>query len=50
MSMLVLTIFGTTLAYAALNVYLLAKVQPLPITLIPQTAGYRSKTRERVTA
>ena len=48
--MLFPTIFGATLAYAALNFYLLAKILPLPITFIPQTAGYRSKTRERVTA
>lgn len=48
--MLGLTIFGATLAYAALNFYLLAKIQPLPITFIPQTANDRSKTRERVTA
>ncbi len=48
--MLVLTIFGAPLAFAALSVYLLVKIQPVPITLIPQTADNRSKTRERVTA
>jgi len=48
--MLGLTIFGATLAYAALSVYLLAKIQPLPITFIPQTADDRSKTREPVAA
>ncbi len=48
--MLVLTIFGAPLAFVALSVYLLAKIQPLPITFIPQTANYRSKTRERVAA
>ena len=48
--MLFPTILGATLAYVALNFYLLAKIQPLPITFIPQTANYRSKTPERATA
>ncbi len=48
--MLVMTIFGATLAYTALNIYLLAKIQPLPITFIPRTADSRSKTRERTAA
>ncbi len=48
--MLGLTIFGATLAYTALNLYLLAKIIPVPITLMPQTANYRSQTRTRVTA
>ncbi len=50
MNMLGLVVLGAPLAFVALNVYLLAKVQPLPITSMPQTAGYRAKTRQRVTA
>jgi hypothetical protein len=50
MNMLGLVFLGAPLAFVALSVYLLAKVQPLPITSIPQTAADRSKTRERVTA
>ena len=48
--MLGMTIVGATLAYAALNIYLFAKIMPLPITLIPQTANLRSKTPERIAA
>ena len=48
--MLSLTIFGATLAYTALNLYLLAKIVPVPITLIPETTIYRSETRQPVTA
>ena len=48
--MLGTTIIGATLAYAALNLYLLAKIMPLPITFIPRTADSRSKTRERAAA
>ncbi len=48
--MLGLTIFGATLAYTALSLYLLAKIQPIPISLIPETARYRSETRQPVTA
>lgn len=48
--MLGLTIFGAALAYTALNLYLFAKIMPVPITFMPQTANYRSKTRASVTA
>lgn len=48
--MLSLTIFGATLAYTALNIYLLAKIMPLPITLMPQTADFRATTRARAAA
>ena len=48
--MLTLTIFGAALAYTALNGYLLAKIMPVPITLMPRTANYRSTARARVTA
>ncbi len=48
--MLGLVFFGAPLAYAALNIYLLAKIQPLPITFIPRTADDRSETRQRITA
>ena len=48
--MLGTTIFGAMLAYAALNLYLLAKITPLPITFMPRTADSRSKTRERAAA
>lgn len=48
--MLGTTILGATLAYTALNLYLLAKIVPLPITLIPQTADLRAETRERTPA
>ena len=48
--MLGATIIGSVLAYAALNLYLFTKIMPLPITLIPQRADLRSKTRERIPA
>lgn len=48
--MLGTTIFGAMLAYAALNLYLFAKIAPLPITFMPRTADSRSKTRERAAA
>ena len=48
--MLSLTIFGATLAYTTLNLYLLAKIMPVPITLLPQTAEPRSTARARATA
>ena len=48
--MLGLIFFGAPLAYAALNLYLLAKIQPLPIMFLTQTADDRSETRERVAA
>ena len=48
--MLGATIIGAVLAYAALNLYLFAKIIPLPITFIPQRANLRSKTRERIPA
>ena len=48
--MLGLIFFGAPLAYAALNLYLLAKIQPLPIMFLPQTADDRSATPERVAA
>jgi len=48
--MLVLTIFGATLAYATLNLYLLSQILPVPITVIPQTVADRAKMRERITA
>ena len=48
--MLGMTIVGATLAYAALNLYLFAKIAPLPITFMPRTADSRSKTRERAAA
>jgi len=48
--MLGTTIIGAALAYTALNIYLLAKIMPLPITFMPQTADSRSKTRERTAA
>ncbi len=48
--MLGLTIFSATIAYTALNLYLLSKILPVPITLIPQTSGYRSETRQPVSA
>ncbi len=48
--MLSLTIFGATIAYTALNLYLLAKIMPVPITLLPQTAEHGSTARARVTA
>ncbi|HEY5639063.1 MAG TPA: hypothetical protein VIW01_03350 [Dehalococcoidia bacterium] len=48
--MLGLVFFGAPLAYTALNLYLLAKIQPFPITIIPQTLSERSGSPERVTA
>ncbi len=48
--MLVLTVYGAALAYAALNIYLLSKILPVPITLIPQTDADRAKMQERITA
>ncbi len=48
--MLGLILVGAPLAYAALNVYLLAKIQPLPITFLPQSAGQRSETLAYTTA
>ena len=48
--MLGLTIFGAALAYTALNLYLLAQIQPVPILFLGQTAGHRSPMRERVPA
>ncbi len=48
--MLSLTIFGATLAYTTLNLYLLAKIVPVPITLMPQTAKPRPTARARTTA
>ena len=33
--MLTLMLFGPPMAYTALNLYLLAKIQPLPITFLP---------------
>ncbi len=48
--MLSLTIFGATLAYTTLNLYLLAKIVPVPITLMPQTAERRSTARARASA
>lgn len=48
--MLVLTIFGATLAYTALNLYLLSQILPVPITLIPETDADRAKARELIAA
>lgn len=48
--MLGLIFFGGPLAYAALSVYLLVKIQPVPIMFLGETADYRSPTRERVPA
>ena len=48
--MLGLIFFGAPLAYAALNLYLLAKIQPVPITFLPRTTSSRPETPERVTA
>ena len=48
--MLGLTLFSATIAYTALNLYLFAKILPVPITLIPQTSGYLSETQQPVSA
>ncbi len=48
--MLSLTIFGATVAYTTLNLYLLAKIMPVPITLLPQTAEHRPAARASATA
>ncbi len=48
--MLSLTIFGATVAYTALNLYLLAKIMPVPIALLPQTAEHRPTARASATA
>ena len=48
--MLSLTIFGATVAYTTLNLYLLAKIMPVPITLMPQTAAGRSTAPARASA
>ncbi len=48
--MLSLIFFGAPLAYAALNLYLLAKIQPLPIMFLPDPASDRSESPERVAA
>ena len=46
--MLGTTIIGATLAYTALNLYLLAKIMPVPITLMPQTFDNRSLRPDRL--
>ena len=48
--MLGLTIFSATIAYTALNLYLLSKILPVPIMLIPQPSGHHADTRQPVTA
>jgi hypothetical protein len=48
--MLSLTIFGATVAYTTLNLYLLAKIMPVPITLLPQTAEHPPTARARASA
>ena len=48
--MLGLLIFGPPLAYTALNVYLLLKIQPVPITLMPLPHDARPVEPEPVAA
>jgi hypothetical protein len=43
-------LFGAPLAYVALSAYLLAKVQPFPVTFIPRYAGELEPARERLAA
>jgi hypothetical protein len=43
-------LLGAPLAYAALNAYLLAKIQPFPLTFLPQRATELEPARERLAA
>lgn len=48
--MLALILLGAPVAYTALNLYLLARIQPIPITLLPAASIGGTRPRERVAA